>query len=192
MATYPKFAMTESALKASISILKAHNSSRTNRNVAGRIRGVQGESAFQLDEEYAVLRLVSIVEAFLDALSYAIVSKHFAKSLPIPLELLAEWEINSTSSWTKRTEAYKNLHGVSLKNMACHAEVQAAIQVRNCIAHGLGRLTARQRSSSTLARDLATIDVHVGGGRIRISSSTVETLAKVVACFIRDVDAAMA
>jgi hypothetical protein len=184
----PRHALTEQAL-----LLLLH-AQRTLAEPLGRqplrspARGGRIQSATRVVEEAALLRLVSITESFLDALSLQAISGAVDARVPIVGKLVEEFEMSATSSWPKREEAFKNYHGVLLTACAGYKDVQAAIQVRNCIAHGLGRLTPRQRRNRGLPSQVSSLNVAVGSGRMHLGDSTISITGQACGSFIRAVD----
>lgn len=141
--------------------------------------------------ETAILRIVSVIEAFVDALSMHRMGKLVDSGDVVVARMLREFELSSTTSWQNRHDSYKTYHGVSLKSLSGWQAVIAGIEVRNCIAHGLGNLTAQQRSKSGLATTVKPLDVIVGGNRMHANDRTVPTLARESRRFVSAVDAAM-
>ncbi len=185
----PRHRLTEEALlllvhtQGSLDTALVHRRGLGRPGAGGRLLGAERQ-----EEQYALLRYVSIAEAYLDAMSLQGVSGSVDPSVPRQALLLNEWEISSTSTWPKREEAFKVYHGTALSSCAGYPALMAAVQVRNSIAHGLGRLTARQRTSPNLANRTKAINVVVGGGRMHLSDDTLTLVADACNAFIRDVD----
>jgi hypothetical protein len=141
--------------------------------------------------ETAILRLVSVIEAFVDALSMHRMGKLVDSGDAVVARMLREFELSSSISWQNRHDTYRAYHGISLPSQSGWQAVKAGIEVRNCIAHGLGNLTAQQRSKSNLASVLKPLDVTVGGNRMHITEHTIPTLGMRCRGFVTEVDAAM-
>jgi hypothetical protein len=158
----------------------------------GRMRAVgpilHASDSTTVRQEWVILRFVSIAEAFADTLSMELMSTDF----PAPSDRLAlmirAFELSSTSTWDKRENAYKEYHGVLLKNFGGYKAIKAAVDVRNSIAHGLGSVTAHQRLDSTLAGRVAPLGIKVASGRMHVSSSTPSVVGDYCASFIRWLD----
>lgn len=155
---------------------------------AARLGGLtEGELRVQA----AFFRLVSVTEAYLDALSM----QELQRAQPFtgqPLQtMLTEHEITATANWRSRTQNYKDYHGVRLGPLPGHTSVMAAVQVRNAIAHGLGRLTARQRGNADLATQVARLDVSIGSGRMHLAGTTLALTHVACADLIKAVDVAV-
>lgn len=190
MPVTPRHALTDNALRLLISAQPSLSLSRTNRRGRGALRGGgRLPGGHGLEEEYGLVRLVSITEAYLDAMSLETVSARLDLTVPTQSLLLNDWEIASTSAWHKREDAFATHQGFKLKSCTNYKELMAAVQVRNSIAHGLGRITARQRTSRSLVTDVLRINVTVGGGRMHLSSTTLQITANACRAFIFDVDA---
>lgn len=162
----PSWSLTDDAL---VLILHAENdiveNVPTGRAHAGMRLGKLGGT--KTDElwrrETAVLRLISTVEAYADAASQSFFTK---KSLISP---------RSPRAWSERLKHYKNEHTIDLKACDGWEQVEAGIDLRNCLAHGLGNLTVVLLSEKSLGKRMQLIDVSVGGNRMH---STVETVPK--------------
>jgi hypothetical protein len=118
-----------------------------------------------------ILRYVSIVEAYVDALIMNLLTDH----LPPP-------------NWNKRHLAFQTLHDVQLYECSSWEEVEAAIAVRNSVAHGLGRLTASQRRNPELPSKFRLIGVSISGGQLYLSDSTLGVVFQACTDFIQDLD----
>jgi hypothetical protein len=102
--------------------------------------------------------------------------------------MVEDVELSSTSNWAARQAAFQLHHQLKLSDCARWSDLQAAIQVRNCLAHGLGSLTAKQRRNMGLAKQVAVLDVSIGGGRMGFGATTVSKIAGICYAFISDVD----
>jgi hypothetical protein len=137
------------------------------------------------------LRLISVVEAYVDALSMQRMSGLVDHADVVLGRLLHDFEVNSSGSWQERHDAYERHHGFSLKSRSGWNHIAAGIEVRNSLAHGLGNLTVQQRAKSRLPAQVASIDVAVGAGRMRLGARTIPKLAEACSTFVRDVDSCM-
>lgn len=186
----PRFALTEAALR-----LLGHTEVRLagpgpvgiRRRIFSSPMDITTDPS-QWRQESAFFRIVSITESYLDALSIHRFTQSVDLSVTTLSRLVEDVEISSTGTWRSREEAFKLHHQLQLSKCARWKELQAGIQVRNCLAHGLGRLTARQRRNSDLTKQVALLDVTIGGGRMHFG---LDTLSKVTAAcreFVCDVD----
>jgi hypothetical protein len=133
------------------------------------------------------LRMISVVEAYVD-----IVSEHlFQESLPIThalvRRLLDDVKLRASSTWNERKAAFSSYHKIQLGEFGRWSELDAGIEVRNSIAHGLGRLTPRQREAGIESK-LSQIGVRIQDGSIVISSSSLERCRDVCIDFVRYLD----
>lgn len=91
------------------------------------------------------LRLVSIVEAFVDTCCNHLFELR-TKGLDSLFQNLAAAALDQASrDWESRKAAFKVYHGIALGACSKFSDVSAAVQVRNAIAHGLGSLTKDNR-----------------------------------------------
>jgi hypothetical protein len=187
----PRFELSEAALGM---LLSNESSKDYTRNYShGRVR-VLRSSLGAVDPEtmrsqYSIVRIVSIVEAYLDSLSIQLVHNQVAHPLSSLMSYLVdEFEVNATNTWNNRHDVFKQVHGVVLRKCDGWPCVEAAILARNSIAHGLGRLTPRMRKDRSLSAVLARINATIGGGQIHIDHSTPKVVQNCSAEFIRAVD----
>jgi hypothetical protein len=145
------------------------------------------DSASLLRELY-LFRIVSIVEAYLNVLHMEMLGEKLPPPTKALERMIVEVEISSSINWSKRQEAFSRYHQVSLASCDGWTRLQAAREVRNSIAHGLGRLTSIQRSQRNLANKVREIDVTVGDGRMYLSESTVLKVETAGRAFLWSVD----
>jgi len=138
--------------------------------------------------EVALLRMVSIVEAYVDVISMHRMDALVSGTDRISRMLLSDFEISSTASWDERHSAFERYHGFGLRSEPHWQQVAAGIEVRNCLAHGLGNLTARQRAKTGIAQKIAVIDVTVASNQMQLSKSTIPKLGEASMAFVRFLD----
>jgi hypothetical protein len=189
----PRYALTEAALRLlRHTEIRLAGTSLTNlrRRINASPMGITTEPS-QWRQESAFFRIVSITESYLDSLS----TERFIQNVNVAIEalnrLVEDVEISSTANWRSRESAFKFHHGLDLSKCSQWKELQASIQVRNCLAHGLGRLTARQRRNSGLAKQVALLHVTIGSGRMYFGPDTLPTTAAACRVFVSDVDGRM-
>jgi hypothetical protein len=164
----PSWSLTDDAL---VLILHAENDISekvsTDRSLTGMRPGQLGGT--MADElwlrETAVLRLISTVEAYTNAASALFFTK---KSLTSPEPPL---------TWPQRIKHYKKKHTIDLEARDGWHQVQAGIDLRNCLAHGLGNLTELLLCKEELGVGMEHIDVSVSGNRMHPTMTTVPKLA---------------
>lgn len=141
--------------------------------------------------EAALLRLVSVIEAYVDAVSMFRMGLVVDSSHVLVAKMLEDFEVGSSSTWQQRHDSYEGYHKFSLRSRAGWQVVSASIEVRNCLAHGLGNLTAKQRGKTTLPTTVGVIAVSVGSNRMHLGATTVATVGRGCDDFVRDIDAAI-
>jgi hypothetical protein len=162
----PSWSLTDDAL---VLILHAENditeNEPTGRPLTGMRLGQLGGTTTDelLRRETAVLRLISTVEAYTDTASRFFWTK---KSLTPP---------KLPFTWPQRLKYYNKEHTIDLAACDGWAQVEAGIDLRNCLAHGLGNLTEVLLAKKFLGKRMEFIDVSIGGNRMH---STVETVPK--------------
>lgn len=187
----PRFNATESGLRLLAAALRSNAALPPRSRIPGRITA----TAFgpvtkeETDRQGLYLRVVSIAEATVDALALELTRRDVAQIDEVVRRLILEKELAGSASWDARRRAYRRHHGVDLRKCDAHSEVLAATDVRNAIAHGLGRLTARQTASQETYKNLALISVDVVNGRVRLQPKHVAEAAGYCRRLITDVDA---
>lgn len=184
-------AVTEEALR----ILRTTRAdfSRINLSaIAGRGSAVGSPALGQYDFEQVrnqgeYLRLVSVVEAYVDACSSQQFDLRTSGKDLFVRTLADEVRKGSLRDWNQRAAAFKTYHGVALTQCARWSEVDAAREVRNCVAHGLGRLTPRQQTGAIRGK-IQRAGVTLRGDTILIDASALEQCVRVGVAFIVDID----
>jgi len=157
----------------------------------GRVKRAQTPlgvyDAREVSREGCYLRLISIVEAYVDTVSSALLREQLPTTPELLRNILEQVDLSSSSTWQDRRDAFARFHRIQLGELPRWSELDAAIEVRNSVAHGLGQLTARQRSG-TAARKIAQVGVGVADGRVAISPSSLARCRDVCIGFIRGPD----
>ena len=136
------------------------------------------------------LRLISVVEAYLDIVSAALFRENAPTTHDLVRRLVESTERRASATWQDRREAFETYHHIRLGELARWSELDAGIEVRNAIAHGLGQLTPRQRNG-TAARKISQIGVGLSDGRILVTDDSLRRCRDVCVDFIRSLDQAM-
>ena len=142
----------------------------------------------QVRSQSAYLRLVSIVEAYVDTVSSRLFDRRVV-GIDRFYGLLAEAAHGrSTTGWSERKDCFKTYHGFSLTDSSAWQDIDGAIEVRNSIAHGLGRLTRRQTSGSAKAK-IAACGVALRDDELVISQAALGRCLAACVQFVQDLDA---
>lgn len=134
------------------------------------------------------LRLISVVEASVDSLGGELTSRSVPNLDEVLRLLVLEKELAATSSWESRRKSFKRHHGVDLRKCAEHQRLEGAIEVRNAISHGLGRLTTRQVFSSETPKQLARVNVAITNGYVDIQPVHLTECAQYCSDFLKSLD----
>ena len=163
----------------------------SSRLAAGRIHSTSlgSNDPYVVSLQSSFLRLVSITEATVDALGVELTKSRVAQVDDVLRLLMLEKELAGSSSWEARRRSFKRHHAVDLRKCAEHPRVEAAAEVRNAIAHGLGRLTTRQVLAVELPAQLARINISVVNGFVDLRQTHVADCAAYTAEFLRSLDA---
>jgi len=132
--------------------------------------------------------MISIVEAFVDTLLAALFRENAPMTHDLVRRLVETTELRASITWDERRAAFEGFHGVRLGQLDRWSELDAGIEVRNAIAHGLGRLTPRQQEKA-LAGKLSQVGVSVRDGAVIISSESLLRCRDVSVAFIASLDA---
>lgn len=138
--------------------------------------------------ETALLRLVSVIEAYVDSVSSFKLNRSIDSRDVLVALLVEDFEVESSSTWQQRKDSYNRYHGFTIESRDGWGAIDAAIEVRNCLVHGLGVMTAKQRRSQKLAKTVSNIGASIGGGRVHLGSSSVLTLGQNCTRFVRHID----
>jgi hypothetical protein len=133
------------------------------------------------------LQVVTIVESYLDALSYY----RLLHSPNVPDDVrdqVDQFFSDTTRSWKNRERAYKRYHSFDLATCVRFGDYKAATVIRNCIAHGLGELTSLQRTDKSLVANAQVLDVAVTGNRMLFGRDTFGLLFAICEELILQVD----
>lgn len=183
MSSEPAWALTDEAL-----VLVLHAESDMTRATATSgselFRGPPRRdmlTAARLDvlwlRESAVLRLVSTVEAYTDAASRRCTD---LKGLQPPAK--------PPFSWDQRIKHYSSTHAIDLTTCAGWREVQAGVNLRNCLAHGLGALTPYLLADPDIGQQMLSIHVDVHSGRMHSRTTTVPLLGAACREYVLDLE----
>lgn len=186
-----RFVSTEAGLRLLQTTLRTYLwTTRFSVVLPGRIQqtslGTTDPQALAMQAGF--LRLVSVTEAALDTLGVELTSKDVPNPGSVITLLMLEKELASTSSWAVRRKAFKRHHHLDIHKCARFGEVEGAIEVRNAIAHGLGRLTTRQVQSAETAKLLQRVNVSIVNGFVELRAGHLRECADYCFDFLSDVD----
>ena len=139
-------------------------------------------------QESCYLRLVSIAEAYVDVVSSDLLRAEYARSGSLVQSLIEAAEISFSRGWQDREKAFQDHFGIRITKFPTHKDLKCATDVRNAIAHGVGRLTSRQRTANTRAR-MESIGVIVRDNHVVLSADSVRACRDICAAFMRELDA---
>jgi hypothetical protein len=136
--------------------------------------------------ESTYLRFVSIAEAFTDVM----IELLFGRAVPAPSALvsaLIDEKLDRAGRWDDRRELLL-LHDIRLSDFVQWQQLDAGIEVRNTIAHGLGALTRRQVRDAKLPAKLQSIHVRLESRRVILSEGNISELRNVCVDYVRWLD----
>lgn len=138
----------------------------------------------------AIMRIVTIVETYLDALSRELLGEHVGSHSPTTDLMVEDIALGATNTWTSREDIYRRYHRLKLRDLAGWKAIQAAVQIRNASAHGLGQLTQRQIGDQNIRTLLDQVDATIVDGRIHLGDESLIKIRTVAREFMNAVDAA--
>ena len=192
--TQPHLALTEAAL-----LLVAHAEHEipraTKGSAAPRITRDTlgfGSAPNQWPLETATIRLVSISESYVDSVLTHLTTHIRHSRDQLVVHILSEFEVSATRSWAGREQAFKSAFGIELTSMDGWTTLRSGRDVRNSIAHGLGRATPMQRLKSSYSKSLAELEAYSDSGRLVLRPQSVSLLARAVRRVLISIDAAVA
>lgn len=137
--------------------------------------------------EACYLRLISIVESYLDVLCSELFDKAAEDQSKMFIALIAAADARADNNWEERKNAFKSYHGISLGECSSWPDIDSGIEVRNSIAHGLGRLTSRQRSMKSRQK-IANAGVAVIEDDLQLTREAVRRCLDAARHFVSSVD----
>jgi hypothetical protein len=130
---------------------------------------------------------VTITEAFIDSLTTQLFNKKVSHLDLFYQKLSSAAIAEANQSWDNRKDALRDYHGISVGDCKTWSQVDACITVRNAIAHGLGRLTARQRNGRD-RRKVRGVGVDLQDDYLRIDCNALDVCVSACASLVLDVD----
>ncbi|MER7893556.1 hypothetical protein ABTX15_27450 [Micromonospora sp. NPDC094482] len=168
--------ITEDALEELITTYVRHAATTTSRapdRSLGRYRdGIVSDTA-AADRAACWLRLVSIVEIYAETLLR---------------RLFGEQPGRPPGGWGEVKGSLKRDHSIDVTAVEGWARLDACFTVRNAVAHGLGRFTARQIEKGE-PRKMRLIGVPVRDGRVVITPESLASCFETCRAFVTALDA---
>ncbi|WP_460626704.1 hypothetical protein [Intrasporangium mesophilum] len=130
---------------------------------------------------------MSIVEAYVDSLSSDLFQTRTVDTDQMIRNLIKAAEEEAENTWDTRKTAFRDYHLVPLGDCSSWSKIDAAIVVRNAIAHGLGSLTRRQRNRKDRQK-VRDAKVGLTDDVIHVDGTSLSMLLGAADSFIRDVD----
>jgi hypothetical protein len=181
----PRRRLAEVALITTINVANRVDDGRINPSESLRL---PAPSRLLNPRDLAVVEIVSVVESYVDSLLQEILRGQLHVSDNFARLLLLEVEQTSTATWEARRSAFGKYVGTELTGIDGYNDLDSAIELRNCLVHGLGHLTAKQREKRGLATKVAKIGVATRGGQMHSSSATLGKVRAAALKFIRSLD----
>lgn len=169
--------------------------------IRGRLAVLPPDSVnSRVRRESLLVRSVSIMESYVHGQLVA----RLAPLAPIPRtdlmeRLYADFEERGITSWVETDKYFKeHVHkSVKIRSYLHWNRVNAVIEARNAVVHGLGRFTSRQVRRGVpakVAKDLKALsfDVVTSSDRVRVTPSAVEQVPKLLRGYLEWLDGVLA
>lgn len=162
--------------------------------VRGRLRVLPGSPGSAQVRQYAtLLRMISILEAFTTASLVDRVEPLVPQSgTKVLQDIYERAEDRAIGSWPEIRNHYSAWLGINLqeKSFSRWGELQALLDARNAIVHGMGRLTRRlaRKDLTALRRHFATLDLGLVGDEVQVPNNALGNAARLSCDFIRWLD----
>lgn len=162
------------------------------RPVPGRIPAAYtplgGTSEQDALQQGALLRYVSIAEAYIDALLEVQVTGLVPPRTAEAILVLDSYLETGTRSWPTRVESYKSILNISFTQSTHWPIVESASKLRNAIAHALGAVSGQAGKRKSLASAATQLNGRISGGRVLFGRDTTMVVWSACRGFVRDVD----
>ncbi|MGK5532124.1 hypothetical protein [Streptomyces sp. URMC 129] len=154
----------------------------------GRFVPAFGFDARELLRHSVYMRMVGIVESYVDSLFSQLmqgVSANGNEAMRLAAEDLV---LQASGGWRQREDLFARYFGIKLKSLA-GGRFTSIVDVRNIIAHGQGRVTAKLMEKEGLSLRLQQIDVAIQDARIILGDDGIARCESVCISYISDLDA---
>src|SRR5262245_18192708 len=154
-----------------------------------------GARSVQVRRQAAVMRIASVVEAYVAGELVSRIEPHAPKPRSSILDdIYTRAEDSALASWPTLQEHYTRWLEIKIGTSPSWRRIEATTNVRNAIAHGLGELTRRmaRKNLSQLQKDFATIDVQIVGSALVLSEEALWRSAFAAREFISWLDGELA
>lgn len=169
--------------------------------IRGRLKVLPPDSVnSRVRRENVLVRSVSIMESFVHA---ELVSR-LSPLVPNPRSALvealyAQFEERGTMSWEETANYFKkHIHSsIKIKSSPDWDQVNAVIEARNAVVHGLGTFTSRQTRRNvpkTVTTHLVKLgfDVSAHGSRVLVTASALENTVMLLRSYLEWLDGELA
>ncbi|GAB2963617.1 hypothetical protein GCM10027280_60680 [Micromonospora polyrhachis] len=165
--------ITEDALEELITTYARHTATAVGRSRdRPRHRVGLDRDAASADRAACWLRMVSIVEIYTEALL-----RHLADEAPG----------RAPGGWSDVIGLLRRRHNIDVADIPAWERLEACLLVRNAVAHGLGRFTAKQLEKET-PRKIRVIGVPVRDGMVVITATSLADCVETCREFITKLD----
>jgi hypothetical protein len=163
---------------------------------SGRLQVLPADSLMsRTRREGELVRVISITEAYV----HGQLQSRLDALAPSPRtelvdELYGQTEDQATSSWVNAAKYYKKwVNKTAIMSYSGWNQVNAAIEARNAVIHGLGKFTSRQVRHGVpvkVALDLSALKyvVDVTEGRVHVTGESLELTTRLLRSYLEWLD----
>jgi hypothetical protein len=137
--------------------------------------------------ESCYIRLISIVESYVDMASSERLRVDYVSTTPLLRMLIEDVDLTAVRGWPDRERTFSRYHVTPLKKVSQYDKLKAGTDVRNAIAHGVGRLTPRQRNQKTRKR-IESVEVAVRDNCVVLTDLSMLTCLNYCRSFVSELD----
>lgn len=140
----------------------------------------------QVQAHASLLRMVSISEAYADVFYELHLSPGSAGATAISTLAIEEHLLQAGRAWHSRDEALKRV--LDIRPGPERNALKPYIDIRNAIAHGLGRLTRQQRRSRSISVGIEAVGVVLRGDHVTLTEAALVGCADAVISYVEWLD----
>jgi hypothetical protein len=132
--------------------------------------------------------MVGTAEYCVDSLFSDLMRKSMGAGNAITRTAIGEIELQASATWKQREDAYSRYFQVNLRGLGSATDFFHAVDIRNIVAHGQGRITARLINKNEIRQRYRSIGVEVADGRILLGLDSILRCESVCISFISNLD----
>ncbi len=153
------------------------------------IVGMHGAvDAGKIRRQSAVVRMVSVVEAFVDGLNRDYLVDAIARVGEKESVLISQLMVAHSVNWETRRSTLELFYSVEFGDAPAWGRLLGAIEARNTIVHGLGDVASSGGNFRRLQGRLEQVGIAIAGGALIIGDDELERVYRACVEFVRWTD----